>query len=517
MNQEPKIYFKKPEGFIPKREKVVVCVEAEGKLLLLKNASDYWADGYWELPGGRIKSLESPEQSARRQLKRDTSIDLPVDCLIHFLGNLYIEDPEKAVTLYIFAIILNKYPSVKVAGQHRDFCWVTQRTCSRLSSMQGAEEVLDLYYTWSLRALLERFIHEIGDDLDASSQQLIGRVMGSYTRQSTYLDLYHVDINPEKLLERLFAYFPNIIFLGLYFDDITKLPDAIGNLTLLEELDVVTNNLTELPETIGNLTNLQTLNISCNQILQLPDSIGKLVNLKSLCVCRNKLEKLPESIGGLKNLQELSLSSNRLKVFPEVISHLTGLQSLYISNMGLLNVPTFLNKLLNLRNLDISRNQLKEIPDALFSFPELQSLNLSDNALVDLPDTISSLQQLKSLNLSNNELVHLQGSICSLKNLQELSLFKNRLIELPDAIKHLTFLRSLGLSYNQLTKLPESIADLKDLSSLYLTDNQFIETPSMLNCIDGLKVISNIAKNGFVNVIGINPEKKDVLSNSPER
>lgn len=306
---------------MPKHERIAFCVEAEGKLLVLKRAINLSAPGHWELPGGKVKSFESLEISARRQLQRDTSIELAPQQPISFLGSLFIEGTDQQITLHIFALILDRCPTVRIMGEHRDYCWVTQRSSSCLSTIQGSDEILDIYYKWSLQALLKRFIHEIDYDLeDWSSQQLISRIMGNgYTRQSPELFLYHVDINPEKLLEPLFDYFPNIRSLNLYFDDVAKLPAAIGNLTLLEELDLSSNDLTELPESIGNLRNLCTLNLTSNPLIRLPDSIGNLINLRFLRLPSNMLFELPDSLGMLEKLEELFIKGSSIKDLPDSV------------------------------------------------------------------------------------------------------------------------------------------------------------------------------------------------------
>ena len=64
--------------------------------------------------------------------------------------------------------------------------------------------------------------------------------------------------------------------LQLFLDknQLTTLPDAIGNMAALRELNVRQNQLTSLPEALGKLKNLEGLFLSENQLEALPDLSG---------------------------------------------------------------------------------------------------------------------------------------------------------------------------------------------------------------------------------------------------
>ncbi|QEE15827.1 leucine-rich repeat domain-containing protein [Promethearchaeum syntrophicum] len=69
-------------------------------------------------------------------------------------------------------------------------------------------------------------------------------------------------------------------------------------------------NLISLPENIGNLVYLQELDLGWNQLLNLPESFGNLVKVRKLQLWGNKLTSLPESFRNLVNLQHLDLTDN---------------------------------------------------------------------------------------------------------------------------------------------------------------------------------------------------------------
>ena len=109
--------------------------------------------------------------------------------------------------------------------------------------------------------------------------------------------------------------YSKIIKLDCSCNQLTCLPESIGDLINLKELDFSYNKLTLLPESIENLINLKYLDCSNNKLTLLPESIGNLINLKIAYLSYNKIIKLPETIINLRNIE--NFGKNELTLTPQ--------------------------------------------------------------------------------------------------------------------------------------------------------------------------------------------------------
>ncbi|GMF21072.1 unnamed protein product [Phytophthora lilii] len=207
-----------------------------------------------------------------------------------------------------------------------------------------------------------------------------------------------------QLPENLPAALPLLETMSLIADHIEQLPDSIGTLVHLTELDLTKNRLRQLPDTITNLTGLTTLNLSCNNLEKLPDDFGRLHKLEKLWLERNALYQLPASIGGCRSARCANFSANKLTELPETIREL---ESLTI--------------------LTVNLNELQELPDAVVSLPKLRVLHASRNQIIKLPRSVGEMQTLRELRLDWNSIQELPFSFRALTNLQVLCMEQNPL------------------------------------------------------------------------------------------
>jgi hypothetical protein len=183
----------------------------------------------------------------------------------------------------------------------------------------------------------------------------------------------------------------HVIQLDLSYNNLTDIPECIGNFINLQVLYLHDNKLTTLPESICNLTNLEELCLAFNKLTTLPESIGNLINLKISNFYNNKLSTLPESIGNLTNLKTLSLPYNNLTTLPESIGNLTNLQSLHFYDNQLTTLPTSIGNLTNLQSLHFYDNQLTTLPSSIGNLIHLRHIHYYNNLIEYIPMNVQRL------------------------------------------------------------------------------------------------------------------------------
>ena len=187
----------------------------------------------------------------------------------------------------------------------------------------------------------------------------------------------------------------------LYLNEtaIKDLPLSVECLIGLVKLDLRDcKNLSSLPNACYSSMSLKILTLSgCSKLEELPENLGNLKGLEELDLSGSAIKVLPTSIKLLKYLKELSLrgckglsfkSSNKLFSF-------SFMQQRSPDPMAMLECS--LSGLWSLTKLDLSHCNLQAIPDAFDCLSSLLILNLEGNEFIWLPKSMIQLSNLQDL------------------------------------------------------------------------------------------------------------------------
>ncbi|XP_039569386.1 DISP complex protein LRCH3 isoform X12 [Passer montanus] len=195
---------------------------------------------------------------------------------------------------------------------------------------------------------------------------LSGRKLRDYPRASAanhdLSDTTQADLSRNRLSElpAEACHFVSLETLNLYQNCIRYIPEAVSNLQSLTFLNISRNQLSTLPvhlcrlplkvliasnnklvsipEEIGQLRQLTELDVSCNEIQTIPPQIGSLESLRDLNVRRNNLVRLPEELAELP-LIRLDFSCNKITTIPVCYRNLRHLQTIMLENNPLQSPP----------------------------------------------------------------------------------------------------------------------------------------------------------------------------------
>lgn len=129
----------------------------------------------------------------------------------------------------------------------------------------------------------------------------------------------------------------SLTFLNISRNQLSTLPVHLCSLPL-KVLIASNNKLVSIPEEIGQLRQLTELDVSCNEIQTIPPQIGSLESLRDLNVRRNHLVRLPEELAELP-LIRLDFSCNKITTIPVCYRNLRHLQTIMLENNPLQSPP----------------------------------------------------------------------------------------------------------------------------------------------------------------------------------
>lgn len=344
------------------------------------------------------------------------------------------------------------------------------------------EEIITTHQIKKLRvesvAMLNRILmpDAVGHFKDITSLDLQWNVWESYDYQHGFFKDMHFKTNIPSNDEA----------------KIKELPEGLGLMTWLEEVNLHGNKIEVLPESFFNLKNLKKLNLNGNRIAVLPDLFASLSELTHMNLGSMEFSVIPDSIYSLKKLVHLDLSWNRniAEVSPKV-GNLKNLEELNLESNALTAMPIELGTLKKLKILSLYQNQLTSFPACICDLSGLEELKIGNQKIAALPSDMKGLKKLKKLDLDSAEVQEIPNSIGDLKNLEVLNLNKNNITAISASLGECHNLSKLDLHFNKsLTSIPDAIGSLENLEELHCNECKSITAfPSRLSKMKKLRVL----------------------------
>ncbi|XP_039620749.1 DISP complex protein LRCH3 isoform X7 [Polypterus senegalus] len=197
------------------------------------------------------------------------------------------------------------------------------------------------------------------------SLNLCGRKLKEFPRSANNHDLSdttRADLSRNRLpeLPPEVCHFVSLESLNLYQNCLRQIPDAVLNLQSLTYLNVGRNQLSTLPAAICCLP-LKVLIACNNKLVSLPEEIGRLQHLTELDVSCNEIQTLPTQMGQLEALRDLNIRRNHVVRLPEELSELP-LVRIDFSCNKITSIPVCYRNLRHLQTITLENNPLQSPP-----------------------------------------------------------------------------------------------------------------------------------------------------------
>ncbi|XP_041063605.1 leucine-rich repeat-containing protein 39 isoform X1 [Carcharodon carcharias] len=273
----------------------------------------------------------------------------------------------------------------------------------------------------TVKARWEERIRRLNEDREREKERSNRKALGGITT------VWQDRINLARLKEKVVTE-EGRVALRIEKEEWKSLPDALQQMTYLQEWQIHRTGLERIPRFVGKFDNILVLDLSRNSVKEIPKEIGQLTKLRELYISYNRLREVPEELGDCENLEKLDLAVNRdLCDLPEQLSHLQ-----------------------RLHHLDLSVNCFTTFPSAILNMPALEWLDMGSNKLKELPDDVARMKNLHTIWLQRNEITHLPEAISEMKNLGTLVLTNNKLQQIPVCMEEMINLRFVNLRDNPL-------------------------------------------------------------------
>lgn len=183
-----------------------------------------------------------------------------------------------------------------------------------------------------------------------------------------------------------------------------RLPEWIGILDVLGDLDLSERNISVIPDSIGELVLSGHLILTGNRIVALPTAFPLITVDGDVRLDNNAIERLPHSFGHLRVGGDLRLNHNHICELPDDFGYVTVGGNLQLSHNALVELPPSFGRLEVEGNVTLNRNSLQAIPTQMGNIRVGGDLRLDRNSLTDMPGECQDMRVYGYVWLGGNQL-----------------------------------------------------------------------------------------------------------------
>ena len=128
--------------------------DGHGRLVVGQRSGSHGA-GTWQLPGGHLELMETPEQCAERETKEETDLDVDAVRIAATTNDMFVSDSKHYITLFVLCRLRDARAQPRVSLPD------AQNTTDQADGVQIMEPDKCTAWTWMTWQELERKEEEL--------------------------------------------------------------------------------------------------------------------------------------------------------------------------------------------------------------------------------------------------------------------------------------------------------------------------------------------------------------------
>lgn len=103
----------------------------------------HYPSGHWDFPKGHVEEVEEEEDTARRETKEETGLDINIIPGFRKRISYFYRHKDLIVKDVIFFLAESKIKEVKLSFEHKRFKWLPFEEAMKLITYQNSKNVLE--------------------------------------------------------------------------------------------------------------------------------------------------------------------------------------------------------------------------------------------------------------------------------------------------------------------------------------------------------------------------------------
>ena len=115
----------------------VALIDWQGKVLISSRSENQILHNFWEFPGGKLKTNESPDDAIIREIKEELSLDINKKSLKPLSFNTYTYDEFHAI---IFFYICRSWKGIPLSKNNQKILWIEIDKLEKYKFLPGSNK-----------------------------------------------------------------------------------------------------------------------------------------------------------------------------------------------------------------------------------------------------------------------------------------------------------------------------------------------------------------------------------------